>query len=86
VAGQHHRPERGAGKRLELWRELPGATADDGSTVTKPQELEDADTILTLLDRFGGYTYSSLMEEDAELIRLVKIQAMGTKREEVEGG
>jgi len=38
--------------------------------------------VLGLLDRFSGYTYSSLMEEDAELIRLVAIQAMGTKREE----
>lgn len=30
---------------------------------------------------FPGYTLSSLMEEDTELVRLVAIRAMGTKKE-----
>lgn len=38
--------------------------------------------MLGLLQRFPGYTLSTLLEEDTELIRLVAIQAMGTKREQ----
>lgn len=37
--------------------------------------------MLGLLQRFPGYTLSSLMDEDSELIRLVAIQARGTKRD-----
>jgi hypothetical protein len=38
---------------------------------------------VNLLERFGGYTYSSLMKEDAEFLRLVKMvdeerEAMGS--------
>jgi hypothetical protein len=40
--------------------------------------------VLGLLDRFSGYTFSSLMEEDSELIRLVAIQARGTKQKQEE--
>ena len=28
---------------------------------------------MNLLERFGGYTYSSLMKENAEFLRLVKM-------------
>jgi len=28
---------------------------------------------VNLLERFGGYTYSSLMKENAEFLRLVKM-------------
>lgn len=42
--------------------------------------------ILNLLERFGGYTLSSLMEEDVELLRLCTIQAEGTSRKEAGGG
>lgn len=30
---------------------------------------------------FPGYTFSSLLEEDSEFIRLVAIKVMGTKQE-----
>jgi hypothetical protein len=33
--------------------------------------------VCTLLERFGGYTYATLMDEDAELLRLVQIEALG---------
>jgi hypothetical protein len=42
--------------------------------------------VLGLLQRFPGYTFSSLMEEDSELIRLVAIHAMGTKQEGEDDG
>jgi hypothetical protein len=37
--------------------------------------------VLGLLERFGGYTLSSLMEEDVELLRLCAIHAEGTRKE-----
>lgn len=30
-----------------------------------------------LLERFGGYTYGTLMDEDVELLRLATIEALG---------
>lgn len=41
--------------------------------------------MINLLQRFPGYTLSSLMEEDVELMRLVNIVAAGTKEQEVAG-
>lgn len=37
--------------------------------------------ILGILRQFQGYTLSSLLDEDAELIRLLAIEKMGTKGE-----
>lgn len=37
------------------------------------------------MERFG-YRYSDLMNEDAELIRLLEIEARGTRREEDDSG
>lgn len=36
--------------------------------------------MLALLERFSGYTLETLMEADAELLRLVQIEALGADR------
>lgn len=41
--------------------------------------------MISLLQRFPGYTYSTLMEEDTELLRLVNIVDSGTNQKEVTG-
>jgi hypothetical protein len=41
--------------------------------------------VVNLLQRFPGYTLSTLMEEDVELLRLVNIVADGTAQKEVTG-
>lgn len=41
--------------------------------------------MLGLLQRFPGYTLSTLLEEDSELMRLAAIQARGTKRDKDPG-
>lgn len=33
--------------------------------------------ITALLERFGGYTYSSLMAEDAEFFQVLQLEALG---------
>jgi hypothetical protein len=33
--------------------------------------------VCALLERFGGYTLQTLLDEDAELLRLVQIEALG---------
>lgn len=40
--------------------------------------------LLGLLERFGGYTLSTLLEEDAALLKLVQIEAMGRREEDVQ--
>jgi hypothetical protein len=35
--------------------------------------LTEALAVVSLLERFGGYTMTSLMEEDANLIRMVRM-------------
>jgi hypothetical protein len=41
--------------------------------------------ICSVLAEFGGYTYQSLMAEDAEFLKIVAIRNRG-RREEMEGG
>lgn len=42
--------------------------------------------MISLLQRFPGYTYSTLMEEDTELLRLLNIVDAGSNdQEEVTG-
>lgn len=42
--------------------------------------------VLGLLERFPGYTLGTLLAEDAELLRLVRIVAEGTREEVSTGG
>lgn len=42
--------------------------------------------MISLLQRFPGYTYSTLMEEDTELLRLVNIVDAGSNNEREETG
>jgi hypothetical protein len=37
------------------------------------------------LERFPGYTYTSLMDEDSEFLKLVKIEALGRPSETPDG-
>ncbi len=48
-------------------------------------ELLDAELMIGLLQRFPGYTLTTLLEEDTELLRLVNIVDSGSKEREVTG-
>lgn len=72
------------GAALREWAAVPGGFRADGSTVTKPAELAEADLVLGLMERFG-YTYEELMEGGTEVFRLVQIQSLGHP-ERTEGG
>jgi hypothetical protein len=37
--------------------------------------------LLGLLERFPGYTLRTLRAEDAELVRLVEVEALGRRKE-----
>lgn len=41
--------------------------------------------LLGLLERFGGYTLQTLLEEDVELLQLLQIEEAGTPPRETEG-
>lgn len=71
------------GKRLIQWRDVPGGFDSDGVMITEPEEANNARLILGLCDRFHCLP-SQIYEEDAELFRMLTIEAM-TKREEDEG-
>ena len=64
---------------------MGGATYPDGGLVEKPAELRRAEFLLKALERFGGYTLSTLLAEDASLIGLLNIEHRG-RREEIEDG
>jgi len=66
----------------ERARDFPGGVHSDGTTVTEPGELIEAKTILGLCDRFGCLP-SQLAAEDAAILRLLKIEELGVRREEV---
>ena len=75
-AGQRPRPFAAA---LEQWAATGCAVGPDGTDTGKPVELIEAEAICGLLREFPGYTYSSLMNEDAAFLRHVKIEAMGRR-------
>lgn len=52
----------------------------DGSFVGKPSELARAEFVLGLCERFGCLP-SALLQEDASIIRMLKVEAMGRKEE-----
>jgi hypothetical protein len=37
--------------------------------------------VLGLLERFGGYTYETLMAEDCGLLRMLKLEELGGSRD-----
>ena len=67
------------GSALIRWKAIGGAELADGTVVTKPSELIRAELILNMLERFGGYTYKTLMEEDSALLKLIQIEQMGSR-------
>jgi len=45
--------------------------------------------VVSLLERFGGYTLGTLLEEDAELLRMVRLAEIGRAAggdDDMEGG
>ena len=67
---------------ITKWRAVGGAIDDsNGTVVTKPSELEEAETILGLCERFGCLP-SQLKTEDASLFRLLRLEEMGGSRDE----
>jgi hypothetical protein len=57
----------------------------DGSFVGKPRELAQAELILGLCERFGCLP-SALLQEDATILRMLKVESMGRKGEGVGDG
>jgi hypothetical protein len=61
---------------IERWVAVPGGILADGSVVTRPVELEQAQAILRLCDRFKKLP-SEILAEDAELFRLITLEDLG---------
>ncbi len=61
---------------IERWQALGGGTHSDGTIVTKPHALANADLIINLCERFHCLP-SQLLKEDAEFLRLLAIHDLG---------
>jgi hypothetical protein len=78
VDGGRHRSAGPFGRRIDLWRAVPGGVDSDGNTVTEPPELRRAEFILGVCQRFGTLPWpGSLMEQPAEFLQLLAIEARG---------
>src|SRR4029077_2106354 len=72
VDASRRRCPRPFGTAIDRWAAVgTGAIAADGTVVTVPGELARARRLCTLLERFGGYTLTSLLEGGAEPLALV---------------
>jgi hypothetical protein len=66
---------------LTIWRDFAGGTTTSGGSIVKPGELAEAELVLGLCDRF--HCIPEVAEEmDAGVLRLLKIEELGTRREE----
>ena len=88
----HHRVDVRDGGRepkfaedLQRWRACPGGVTADGHILTEPPELTRARTVLQLCDRFHCLP-SQIEKEDAEVLRLIKIEALGRPPDDDDGG
>ena len=67
-------------ERLIIWKDFGGAITRTGELVTKPWELEEAELVIGLCDRFRSLPYpGSLMEQPVDLIRMLKIISVGSQ-------
>ena len=68
---------------IERWRDFGGAITRSGERIGKPWELDEAEQIIGLCDRFhclpkeGG-----VLDQDADIIRMMKIVALSRPPEE----
>lgn len=65
---------------IERWKAVPGGVDSDGNVVTKPDNLARAEFILGACERFGCLP-SELMKEDAELLKLLRLEDLGRTEE-----
>ncbi len=81
AGGDGERP-KSTEARINKWLNFGGAITRTGELITKPVELEEAELIIGLCDRFhclpkeGG-----ILDQDVDIIRLLKIYAMGNQEE-----
>jgi hypothetical protein len=61
---------------LHLWRDCPGGINSDGTVVSKPHELDEAQLILRLCREFHALP-SAVLAEDIYLLRLLAIEREG---------
>ncbi len=71
----------GAGKRLDLWAEVPGGQLADGTSVVKPPELAEAELIIRGCEMFSC-TPAVFREQDGEILRLMMIYFRGNPQKE----
>ncbi|GAA2209313.1 hypothetical protein GCM10009850_047710 [Nonomuraea monospora] len=71
------RPFAGAVAR---WRAVPGGVDSHGRVVTKPRELENAQWVLAMCQRFGCLP-SQLLAEDASFLRLLALEELAADPE-----
>lgn len=74
------RSARPFGISLDQWATVGGGIAADGNVVGKPSELDHAELILALCDRFKKLP-SEIYAEDVEILRLLKIVRRGSGEE-----
>ena len=70
---------------LERWRDLPGAVYPDGTVIEEPWELIETRTLLRVCDRFKCLP-DEAERQDARVLRLLRIEQLGTPPEDLEGG
>jgi hypothetical protein len=71
----------GHGKKVTRWRSFPGGVDSDGEPVVKPLEVEQAEVIIRLCERFHVLP-SELLDEPVDLLRLITLADLG----DTEGG
>ena len=68
-------------RRLTLWRDFGGSITRTGEVVSRPGELAEAELLLAVCDRFKCLP-SQARGEDAGILRLLKIEQLGRRKED----
>ena len=71
--------------RIARWKSVKGGTYRDGTPVTKPMELEAAEIVDGICQRYSCLP-SQVMSEDVGILRLLDLVGQNTEQEKKPSG
>ena len=82
MADRSRRGPKKLESELLLWRDFGGSITRDGTRITKPVELANAEILVGLCDRFRALPDTGgILDQDVALVRMLRVIDLGVAKE-----